>query len=213
MSAVEISSRALASIQEARRYVFRDEDDSSRDGILIDAVNLASDAVIDHLKRDLVAQDNLARTFELDRSGFVDLRPYELRAIDAILVHPDRPASEQETLTADDYRAFPLGGSEQGTYFWLQLRKPRLGQLYPGFGWQVRVTGDWGLAQVPNGIKLACLQWVKNIVENPGAYASSAMSGYTVIPDDVGPTPAVSGGMPAAVRHRLKRYRRQTLLL
>lgn len=213
----DLTDRALVTLEEARRYVFRSEQGDGRDNLLIDAVNMVSDAILDHIGREVTPTDDVARTFELDQSGFVDLRPFELRSVNAngILIHPDRTVAEQLTPTTDEYRLFPIGGSEEGTYLWLQLEKPVLSQLSYGFGWQVQITGDWGLAELPRSLKLAALQWVKNVVENPGAYASHTMSGYTVVPEpDLVPVGGGgAAGMPAAVRHRLRPFRRQVLLV
>lgn len=48
----ELSDRALLALPEARRYVYRNEDDSSRDPLLVDAVNDVSEAIWDHLERE-----------------------------------------------------------------------------------------------------------------------------------------------------------------
>jgi hypothetical protein len=64
------------------------------------------------------------------------------------------------------------------------------------------------MAETPGPVKLACKQWVDNIVKNPGSFATNSMSGYTVTPelDEA----ARRAGMPPAVRYRLENWRRKT---
>lgn len=273
MSDVEIGERALITIPEARRFVWRDEDDSSRDGQLVDAINDVSEAIADHCEREFVsttaparlgtdgvanatptftaatgnfqttdvgtviyiagrglytitarssatsitlsgspaAGTNLAwnfgesRVFDYDGSGTLDFRPYDLRELHSITLYTDRPAAQQDVLTVGEYRLRPAGRARGGTYLSLGLPTPSVDEAEYGYGWQVTIAGQWGMEAVPGAVKLACKQWVKNIVENPGSYASYQMSGYSVTPD-------VSftgiGGMPRAVEHRLEKWKR-----
>lgn len=225
MSVDALNANALVTIPEARRFVYRDEDDGSRDGILVDAINMASDAV---LSGNLITgETGVARRFEVDRSGFVDLRPFELRSVTSIKTNPDRDVSLQQTLTTDQYRLFPIGGSNEATYLWAKLFAPDWSSwpwdwdldagwpwpLGPDFGWQVEITGDWGLAEVPGALKLGVLQWIKNIVENPGDYGSYTMNGYTIIPAQGLAVPGDSPGMPSSLRSWKRRFERKTLLV
>lgn len=270
MSDVELLPTALITIEEARRFVYRDEDDTSRDGQLIDAVNDVSEAITDHCEREFVAQpartgtdgvadgsttfvaatgaftaaaeDELleitgrglrrivtvtnsttvvldtavaagtglewalseARVFEYDGSGVLDLRPYDLRELAAVTLYTDLDVAQQHALTDDEYRLRPAGRARGGTFLKISLPTPRVRESEYGFGWQVTVSGLWGMTAVPGSVKLACKQWVENIVKNPGAFASQTMAGYTVVPElDIG---ARRAGMPPAVRHRLERW-------
>lgn len=208
MSIDTITARSLVDLEEARRYVWRDENDTSRDELLVDAVSLVSDAIWDYCRREFKPTATAtARVFSIGPGGWVDLSPYDLRTLTSVVRYTDRDAAFQETLTADGYRLHPAGRTPAGTYLHLQLAAPRLAELEEGFGWQVTVTGDWGMATTPDTVKLACLQWIDNLVKNPGSWAQHAMSGYVVAPDTdfASPTPA---GMPAAVRHRLAAWRR-----
>lgn len=209
----ELSARALITIEEARRYVFRSEDDASRDEILIDAVNDVSDSIIDHLDREILPQvENAARVFDYDGSGFLDLAPYDLRNVDLLKLYTDRPAASQVTLTSTNYRLWPTGGARGGTYLGLILPTPAIEEFDYGFGWQVTLTGDWGMAAsvaaVPGALKLACKQWVENLIKNPGSFASQSMSGYTVTPEQ--DFTARRAGMPPAVQHRLAPWKRHS---
>ena len=203
-SSVDLSARALLTLQEARRYVFRDEDDASRDELLVDAVNYASSAIWDHCEREFL--DTTAtpgpdtRDFAISFRGLIDLAPYDLRSASAVVLYTDRDVADQVTLAADQYRLLPLGGVKGGTYWRIRTILPLLPEKQFGFGWQASVTGEWGLAAIPETVKLACAQWVENLVKNPGSFASQAMSGFVVTPDV---DPARSAGMPPATRHRL----------
>jgi hypothetical protein len=212
MSVEALRTTALISIEEARRYVWRDEDDSSRDGILVDAINDVSESIADHLRREICPRvENTARRFDYDGSGFLDLAPYDLRTIDEIKLYTDRPSASQQTLTATNYRLWPTGGARGGTYLGVLLPSPAIEEFDYGFGWEVTITGDWGMCAshvtVPGALKLACKQWVENIVKNPGSYASHAMSGYTVTPEQ---DFARRAGMPPSVMYRLERWSRET---
>lgn len=214
MSVLEqLDAAALVTLPEARRFVWRHETDASRDGILVDAVNQVSAAITSYCQREFT--DTTAdpgpdvRAFQIESGGFVNLAPYDLRASSEVIKYSDRDASVQQVLTSDQYR---LGRSKLSpTYLWLQVGEPSVSELETGFGWQLSVEGEWGMEIVPQDVKLAALQWVSNIVKNPGSFASEAMSGYVVTADvDFSPSRA---GMPTAVRHRLAPWRRGGLVL
>ena len=273
MSTPEVSTRALVTLPELRRYVLRDEDDTSRDGILIDNLNDVSVAIEEHCEREFspstdpdrsgtdgvgngtttftsataafVTADEGAlieigstayrivtrssatavvldatvptgtglewnfgeeRVFEYDGSGQLDLRPYDLRELGAITLYTDLEASQQDELVTGDYRLRPPGRARGGTYLSIGIPTPNVVEAEYGYGWQVTIRGLWGMAEVPGAVAFACKQWVKNIFENPGSYATHSMSGYTVTPD-VGFV-GTGAGMPRAVEHRLQRWKR-----
>ncbi len=275
MSVATLNARALISIEEARRYVWRSEDDNSRDEILIDAINDISDSIWDHCERefksttigrsgtdgvtngtttftsataaftsadvgaliDITTKGNYrvvsvtngtmvilsgsptagtvlawafreSRVFDYDGSGSIDLAPYDLRELDALVLYTDRDAALQVTPDADNYRLWPTGRARGSTYLSLLLPRPAQHEPDYGFGWQVTVTGEWGMATVPGAVKLACKEWVENIVKNPGQYASYSSGGFQYTPEvDIS---ARRAGMPPSVRHRLEPFRRRT---
>jgi hypothetical protein len=214
MSVATLTARALVSIEDARRYVYRDEDDTSRDEILIDAVNLVSSSIETHCEREFaIVSGTPIRTFPLRRKmvngadvGWIDLAPYDLRSATVVKLYTDLPSPSQQTLTADEYRLRPVGGALGGTYLEILTVELTAAEEQPGFEWEATVTGSWGMAAVPDDVQSACLQWIDNIVKNPGSFSSNAMSGYVVTPE-VDFT-AARAGMPPAVRHRLHPYRR-----
>ncbi|MCS7007853.1 MAG: hypothetical protein RMM28_10285 [Thermoleophilia bacterium] len=208
----DLSARALVTLEEARSYCWRDENDGSRDAILVDAVNYASAAIWLHCEREFRPTQAATRTFALlerhvdgERVGWIDLSPYELRSATSVVLYSD--TSSPQTLTASQYRLQPYGGTDDGTYLDIVTIGPLRSPVQPGFGWQAQVTGNWGMASVPEVVKLAALEWVKNLTANPGSFASSSQAGYIVTPDT--DTIFHGGGMPASVRYRLQPYRRR----
>jgi hypothetical protein len=57
----DLSDRALLDITEARRFVYRDENDNRRDDLLVDAINDASDSIWDHCEREFRPTTSPAR--------------------------------------------------------------------------------------------------------------------------------------------------------
>lgn len=276
--AVDLTARALITLEEGRRYCWRKDGADSRDDILADAINDVSDSIVDYCRREFTATtgrttlnggingavtslvvaafaafpaangfkvkiddeillvtagagtstwtvtraqndttpavhaddaivDGLEeRVFDYQGAGTLDLDPYDLRAFGAVTLYTDRDEALQATLTSAQYRLEPRGATPADTYLALTLPYPAVQEPDYGYGWQTTVLGAWGMVEVPGSVKLACKQWVDNIVQNPGSYASQTMGGYTVTPeiDDL----ARAAGMPAAVRHRLERWRR-----
>jgi len=84
----DLSARALLTLQEARRFVYRDENDGSRDDILTDAVNDVSDSIWDHCEREFkdttASPGPDARIFAMNAAGWIDLAPYDLRAVTSV---------------------------------------------------------------------------------------------------------------------------------
>jgi hypothetical protein len=211
MSTDSLNAHALITIEEGRRYVWRNEDDTSRDGILVDAINDVSDSIWDHCHREFkptTVDDPEERVFDYDGSGWLDLNPFDLQELDSVVLYTDRDAAFQVELDAKNYRLRPTGRARGGTYLAVELPIPAMREFDYGFEWQVTVTGTWGMLEVPGAVKLACKQWVDNLVKNPGSYAANSMSGYTVVPEQ--DFTAHRAGMPPSVQHRLAPWCRQT---
>lgn len=207
MSDPDLLATALVTLEEARRYIWRDEDDGTRDEILIEAVNDVSEAITTHCEREFKPTAAATRTFAVNANGFVNLAPYDLRTVTTFTLYTDQDIAVQRVLTTSEYRLGPVGSSKAGTYLWAKTIAPTVSEVEPGFGWQATILGDWGMTSVPYAVRLACKQWVENIVKNPGAFASSEMAGYLVVPE-VDPAGARPAGMPPAVRRRLEPWKR-----
>lgn len=202
-------TKALLTLEEARLFVVRDAADRSRDELLIDAINDVSESIWDYCRREFLPTDSATpRKFAYDGQGWLDLAPYDLRDLDEITLYTDRDTAQQVLLDDGQFKLMPVGGSAGGTWLSIVLPYPAVEERDYGFGWEVTVTGDWGMAAVPGAVRLAAKQWVENLVKNPGSYAAANYNGFQVFPaqDD---TPALRAGMPPAVRHRLERWRRK----
>lgn len=179
----------LTTLAALRLHVLREEDDSSADEKLIMYGEAMSERVADFCAREFLPDpasdddDPVSRTFAYDGSGSLDLRPYDLREVEAITLYSDRAAGSQQTLTTDQYRLRPSGRAKGGTYLSLDLVLPTLTPLYAGFEWEVTIEGRWGMAAVPKAIELAVWVAVDNVMKNPGSWASQQLGGYIVQPD------------------------------
>ena len=271
----DLDARALVGIQEARRYCWRNENDASRDDLLVDAINYVSTTMADEAHREFVDTtvpdrdgiDGVAngtttftsagavwvagdvgrllrirnrgyyrivsrtsatdvvldgapsagadlqwalaetRTFPVGRRGLVNLDPYDLLELESMTLYSDQDSSAQE-LAVDERKLLPVGRSQPGgTYLMLRTLWPSIPEPQIGFGWEAEVSGFWGMAAVPETIKLAALQWIENIVKNPGQAATLVAGNYTFTPE-VDTTTIPRTGMPPAVRHRLRRWER-----
>lgn len=205
------TTKSLVTLEEARTHCWRDENDGGRDGILVDAINYVSKAIWTRCEREFKQTDaGATRTFPLrprivngSRTGWIDLCPYDLRSATQVRIYTD--TSSPQTLTVDEYRLRPVGGALGGTFYEILTIEPTAAEEQPGFGWEATVQGDWGMAATPNDVKLAALEWIKNIAENPGGYASADAGGFPIIPA-IDISPAGRAGMPPSVRYRLRDY-------
>ncbi len=268
----DLSERALVDIIEARRFVYRDENDSRRDDILVDAINDVSDSIWEHCEREfrpttapsrsgadgvgngtttfvaasgaftdpddvglvlqidgvlytivsvtngttvvlsaavpagtsLVWDFGEARAFAVSSSGYVDFRPYDLRALQRLVLYADRADLTDEVLTEYQLENY---GPASGTHYAVRLAVPAFGPLHTGFRTVATVTGQWGMASIPHAVRLAAKQWIKNVAENPGSFSSSELAGYSVVPD-LDTLTLAPAGMPTAVRYRLEPWAR-----
>lgn len=203
------TTRALVTLEDARAYVWRDENDGSRDALLVDAINLVSGAIWTYTEREFLPTDGATRSFLVRRRqangswvGWIDLAPYDLRSATTLTLYADTDAPEE--LDTTEYRLRPVGAALGGTYLYVLTVDLSRSEEQPGFGWEATIDGDWGMSAVPEDVKLAALQWIDNIAKNPGSYASVEMSGFVVAPEL---DQAVNrAGMPASVRHRLRPF-------
>lgn len=207
----------LTTLENLRLHVLRNAGDDSADDKLTLYGEAMSDRVTDYCAREFLpdpapAEDAepVDRVFNYDGSGVVDLRPYDLREIDTITFYTDRDEGSQQELTAAQYRLSPAGRAKGGTYLALDVLLPTLSPLYYGFGWEVTISGLWGMEAVPRPIELAVLIAVDNVMKNPGSWASEQIGGFTVAPDV-----ALSfeqdprGGLPRDAIYACAPYRRR----
>jgi hypothetical protein len=189
------------SLADAREYVLGDVTDGSQDRKLVRHILAFSQAVITYTGREWLPVTTAAtRRFRYLGYGLLSLAPYDLRAVTAIVAYSDWPTSYQVTLAAGtttvagDYRLRPFGADPRtGTYRWIELNTtpysvapPYLGMaLWPydrheNRGFEIAVTGDWGIGSVPPDVKEAVLIAIDNAVSNPEGAATRTFGDQTV---------------------------------
>jgi hypothetical protein len=223
----------LTSLEAAREYVLRDQDDESQDSQLVRLVKGYSRAVQNYSRREwLPLVPAAARKLSYNGLGLLSLDPWDLRSVTSIVMFTDLPTAQQRTLIAGsptvegEYRLQPAGLTAEGTYRWIELPPftPYSNQqggfmvdgewVYrPTSGtYEVTVSGAWGIGTVPDDVELACLIAVKNAYENPSSFAAGQQGGMSFA--EV-PEPSDSGWermLPAEARALLTPYRGGTTI-
>lgn len=156
--------------------------DTAQDAMISALITPASVALMGRAEREFApATSGATRTFEFPwDSQLVNLAPYDLRAVTAVVVDTD--VAPGVTLSTDEWRLFPQPNRD-GAYQGLRVQPQTA-----AFGrvmWrnrQIQITGDWGFATVPSDVKEAAaftvVHWMKvNAAvfqppdDNPDGYA------------------------------------------
>lgn len=173
----------------------------------------ASLKVMEWCQREFApATADATRTFDVQfgsRGPFLELAPYDLRTVAAILLHPEE--SSPTTLTVgEDYRLEPVA-AQHGTYTRVKL--------YPGLGYsstlqerlgatQVSVQGAWGFATIPEQVRrataLTVSAWLDRPIAEYGSFVDDDVSGLT-------PSPATSLGLPNAAKRLVDEFKRHAV--
>lgn len=171
------------------------------------------------LKSDAVAT-GVSKTFRYDGSGYLNLSPFEVRNVTAVVMGSDLPTAQQVTLAVGDanteaeFRLEPAAKTVLGTYLWIALPIAAYTRIpwtsTPGLtqgGRQVKVTGDWGAPPglIPADVQRACKIAVGQDFRNPEGYASRTGPGETI--DEAVP-PEGPGALPPDSLKLLSAYRR-----
>lgn len=184
-----LSARALIGLDEARMYVLGDVLDDTQDRKLIDRINAYSEAVWQYTRREWKPTTALTRTFRYRGKGTMSLAPYEIRTATAVLLFPEFPTADQVTLTAGttlvtgDYLLRPSGGTPEATYRWVTFNNWNVFVRpwgFAGYGYDVKITGDWGITTVPDDVKLAVKIAVADSVKNPEGGAFRTFGDFTI---------------------------------
>lgn len=191
-----LTAEALITVAQARLWITRTTTNTAFDDLLPALINGASDAIAGYTQRQFFAEDSPAsKAYRYEGDGFLDLAPYEATAITQVVIGTDLPASSQRTLTnhsADteaEWRAEPRQKTRFGTYEWMVLPEfgpfTRYGStddlgVRQTRGYEVTVTGSWGMAEVPWTAKLACLITVSHWFRNPESFGSRDFGADTV---------------------------------
>jgi hypothetical protein len=151
---------------------------------------------------------DVARLFDYDGDGVLDLAPYEVRNVTEVRVHADLPAGQQRVLFAGDggraaeYRLEPAPRTTEGTWLWLRIPRRRRCEWAQA---QVQVTGDWGAppGAASGDIAHACKIAVGQAYRNPEEYQRRLAAGEEL---DIG-TEDIMDALPMSSRALLTPYR------
>jgi len=225
-----LSATALTTLADAREFVFRDVTDNTNDDELIRLINAYSAAVFRYTRREWLPQSTaVTRLFAYDGGGYLSFDRYDARSVTAVTMFTDQPSTGQVALTAADsvtegqWRLYPRNGTTEGTYLGLDL--PAVGwrgyfYSYPSqylsgpVGFQVSVTGNWGVAAdlsgVPDDVKLACLIAVADAYRNPEGLETRDIGELSFTEEPVAPgSPGTQArNLPPEARALLYPYRR-----
>lgn len=189
----QITARALVSLMEARDYVYNDPTDNSNDRRLIARINTYSEAVWKYTRREWKPSVAAVRTFRYRGASYLPLAPYDLVSASSIVAYTDRATVDQVTLTAPsgiadgDYNLRPSGGDPlTGTYRWIDFDNYTF-YAWPRSGFDITVTGNWGIPTVPDDVKLAVLVAVDDSIRNPEG-ATARQFGELTITEEPGLT-------------------------
>lgn len=162
----------------------------------------------------------VSKTFRYDGNGYLDLSPYEVRTVTAVVMGADLATGSQVTLSNGDasteaeYRLEPSARTVLGTYLWLAVPIAAYSRIpwlsIPGLtqgGRLVKVTGDWGAAPglIPPDVQKACKISVGQDFRNPEDYATRTGPGMTV---DESVSPEGPGALAPASMKLLSAYKR-----
>ena len=220
-----LSANALVSVADAQAWLRRSHatGQSETDDItlLTQAINGVSSAIINLTEREPFdptgANTDLARTFEYDGSGYLNLAPYDLRSITSITL-------AGQTLTATtgagdgDYVPMPRNRNRWGTYDYLIIRGYfKLGPSHFLSSPILRtrdivITGKWGISytggpSVPDEMVAACLIAVDDRYRNPEQADQRGAGEFQIV--EAPRTPG-SGGLPQGAIDELEPLRRVT---
>ena len=153
-----LAENALISLEEGRAFLQKEDAEVEQDGILVDLINGASSQIITHTGREFAPKGTASITREFVYSGgrHVDLFPYDVREVTAVVLGAELPESEQLNLADGEWSLRPKP-AEYGVYYKLKLPARLPSHLVCRDEFEVAVTGIWGFAVIPELVK----QWCK----------------------------------------------------
>jgi hypothetical protein len=207
---------ALTTLSRARAWVLRNVTTNEQDELLALLINAASAATVNFVEREFKPADSETRTLNYDGDGVCSLSPWEIRSVDEITIVADGQTVAQ-TLTDRFYKLEPAQRTPEGTYlnlrfadasWWPMLAANQSYWRYPMFdgGYQITVTGDWGMETVPADVEMAVLVTVDDGFRNPGSVTSFAQGGGFVAGEPL--TGGSTGSLPIGARRLLLPYKR-----
>ncbi len=164
----------LCSVDDVRSYLQKPSGDTAQNDMIEALIARASRSIMRFCEREFAPAGaaGVARTFAWTGRGHIDLVPYDVRAVTAVLLDPNLDAADQTTLGASDYMLMPVEATD-GVYQSIAVANTASqgsSTTRSAFGWrQVQVTGTWGFASVPADVSYACLMavaiWMRRDVQ------------------------------------------------
>lgn len=178
----------LVTVTQAREHCLRDAADDSQDALWNLLIPAISEAAALWADRQFTPTDGVTRDF--GGGERVQFSPWELRSVQTV---------EDASGFDLDYTLYPVSGTAQGTYFTISTAG----------GVACSITGDWGMAEIPPSVQLACLIALDSYYRNPSMHASESLGSYSF-------SEVVSqweiGGLPRASRSLLDNFRRISVI-
>lgn len=204
----------LCTLAEVRLELEYPASDTTRDTLISSVITGVSRSIHTYAQREFKTETTGATTrrFMVSTGAYsVDMAPFDVRSVSAVVVHPE--AAGSVTLTAStEFQLFPV--TLVDTYQTVKI-SPWVATMHVGdtprrFGYTlVDVTSStWGFLSVPDDVKRAALITVAaNIDRRLDAYDTGAND---LIGSDIGLQPARSPSffMPTAALALLGPYRR-----
>ena len=193
----------LTTTTAVRAFAGKPSADTAQDAIIASLISRASLLIMRWTEREFVTNPSLSteREFEVEltRDGFMELAPYDAQAETITLVELDTDISTPRTLSADEWRAWPIPAKD-GVVSALRLIPISFGGFHRFRHRRIRITATWGWPSVPADVEhatiITVLTWLKR--------DSSAFSTTFKLDEGVTERPEV---LPSAVRALLAHYR------
>jgi hypothetical protein len=184
--------------------------DTSYDTVAPPLITAASSLLNEYLQRQVTPQETTNHTFDFGPGEYVvDLAPWDLRSATEVRLHPEATDGGQVLVSGTDYVLGPVE-LERDAAVYEEVRLsyflvPVSDRLWRFGAMQLKVTGDWGFAAVPDGLKQACTAAVRSWLRRDYPTSGYAMDA----PRDVQPTtPQSTADLPLAAVRLANAWRR-----
>lgn len=153
--------RDLTTLEEVRELLQTPGSTQVQDPLLRSMITEASVMLTRELGREFIATDNETRTIAYYGNGWLNIAPYDLRAITGVV--KDTDGTTPVTLTAGGWQL--RGQTGDRTYRDVNLSDYTTDRLASGAQQTVEITGDWGFEEVPpdvaRGVKITVKTWLR----------------------------------------------------
>jgi hypothetical protein len=172
-----LNANALIDLDYAELYLDRSgvqgspEDEALDDEFVESLINGFSTAITNYCRRQFKpTQDAATKDFVFTNGSYLSFAPFEARTVTSVTTIYPGVTPTSTALTLDDYQLEPRQLTPDGTYLSLTL---------PYYTWvgrapTIRVVGNWGMAAVPEPVKIACASSVRRAYDAAGARPTAA---------------------------------------